>query len=209
MKKLLKLMVAVLMVISFTACSGEESTDEQKTVVENFFKYVKECEFDKLDDIAEKEVVDSFGLDSMEASLSVYSDPETYGQVFVDETEDFKKAVFENLFTDIKIGDIEVDGDTTTVKVTGQFTDYSTISLDTSVVKEMSETYINENKDELAKIYKEQGITAYQIKIYDAIAPQYYEQMKAALKDAKSSDLTATFKLENKDDKWIITSITD
>lgn len=209
MKKILKLMLAVLMIVSFTACSGETSTDEQKEVVESFFNYVAECEFDKLDDIAESDVVDSFGLDSMEASLSAYNDPDTYGQVFIDETEDFKKAVFEKLFTDIKIGDIDVDGDTSTVKVTGKYTDYSTISLDTSIITELQNNYINENKDELANIYREQGATAYQIKVFDNIAPQYYEQMKAALDEAESTDLTATFTLEKKDDKWIITSITD
>ena len=209
MKKILKLMLAVLMIFSFTACSGGDSTDEQKEIVENFFEYVSKCRFDKLDDIAEKSVVDSFGLDSMEASLSRYSDPDTYGQVFVDETEEFKKEVFKNLFTDIKVGDIEVDDDTTTVKVTGKYLDYSSITLDTSIITELQETYVNANKEELAKIYREEGLTAYQIKVFDNIAPQYYEKMKEALKQAKETDLTATFKLEKKDDQWIITSITD
>ena len=62
MKKVLKLLLAVFMVVSFTACSGGNSTDEQKNVVENFFKYVSECEFDKLKEIADKE--DSFCSES-------------------------------------------------------------------------------------------------------------------------------------------------
>ena len=32
----------------------------------------------------------------------------------------FKKAIFKDLFTDIKIKDIKADGDKTTVKVTGK-----------------------------------------------------------------------------------------
>lgn len=208
MKKILKLMLVMLMVVSFTACFGGDSTDEQKEVVENFFEYVSKCQFDKLDDIAEKSVIDSFGLDSMEASLNRY-DADTYGQVFVDETEEFKKEVFKNLFTDVKVGDIEVDKDTATVKVTCQYLDYSSITLDTSIIKDLQETYIESNKEELAKIYREKGLTAYQIKIFDNIAPQYYDKMKETVKTAKPTDLTATFKLEKKDAKWMITSITD
>lgn len=209
MKKVLKLLLAVFMVVSFTACSGGNSTDEQKNVVENFFKYVSECEFDKLKEIADDSVVSSLGLEKMEAQLSRYDDPDTYGKVFVEETESFKKAVFEDLFQDIKIGDIEIDGDKATVKITGKYLDYSSIQLDTSVITNLQQTFINENRDELLKVYREEGMKAYQIKVYDAVAPKYYEEMKKALKEANATDLTGTFTLEKKDDQWIITAITD
>ena len=209
MKKVLKLLLAVFMIVSFTACSGGNSTNEQKEVVENFFEYVSECEFDKLKEIADDAVVSSLGLEKMEAQLSRYDDPETYGEVFVEETESFKEAVFEDLFQDIVIGDIEVDGDQSTVKITGKYLDYSSIQLDTSVITDLQQTFINENKDELLKVYREEGMRAYQIKIYDAVAPQYYSEMKKALKEANTTDLTGTFNLEKKDDQWIITSITD
>lgn len=209
MKKALKLLLGVFMVVSLAACSGGNSTDEQKKVVEDFFEYVSECEFDKLDEIADDAVISSLGLEEMEAQLSRYDDPETYGEVFVEETESFKEAVFEDLFQDIVIGDIEVDGDQSTVKITGKYLDYSSIQLDTSVITDLQQTFINENKDELLKVYREEGMKAYQIKIYDAVAPQYYSEMKKALKEANATDLTGTFSLEKKDDQWIITSITD
>ena len=39
MKKVLKLLLAVFMVVSFTACSGGNSTDEQKHLAELFNFY--------------------------------------------------------------------------------------------------------------------------------------------------------------------------
>ena len=81
--------------------------------------------------------------------------------------------------------------------------------IDTSVITNLQQTFINENRDELLKVYREEGMKAYQIKIYDAVAPKYYEEMKKALKEANATDLTGTFTLEKKDDQWIITAITD
>ena len=42
----------------------------------------------------------------MEKELSQYTEEE-HGKVFVDETNKFKKAIFKDFFTDIKIKDIK------------------------------------------------------------------------------------------------------
>ena len=135
-------------------------------------------------------------LEKIEKELSQYTEEE-YGKVFVDETNKFKKAIFKDLFTDIKIKDIKADGDKTTVKVTGKQKDYSQVSFDQS----------EEHQDELAKVYKEEGLSAYQIKVYDGIAPILYQSMTDTYKSAPTEKLTATFTLEKKNDKWIITGI--
>ena len=74
------------------------------------------------------------------------------------------------LFTDIKIKDIKADGDKTTVKVTGKQKDYSQVSFDQSELNTTAQQYVEEHQDELAKVYKEEGLSAYQIKVYDGIA---------------------------------------
>ena len=43
MKKLMKMLVAMMMALSLAACSGGDSTEEQENTVNNFFKYVSEC----------------------------------------------------------------------------------------------------------------------------------------------------------------------
>ena len=130
-----------------------------------------------------------------------------YGKVFVDETNKFKKAIFKDLFTDIKIKDIKADGDKTTVKVTGKQKDYSQVSFDQSELNTTAQQYVEEHQDELAKVYKEEGLSAYQIKVYDGIAPILYQSMTETYKSAPTEKLTATFTLEKKNDKWIITGI--
>ena len=47
----------------------------------------------------------------------------------------------------------------------------------------------------------------YQIKVYDGIAPILYQSMTDTYKSAPTEKLTATFTLEKKNDKWIITGI--
>ena len=93
------------------------------------FDYVKECDITKLKKVASEDVLSGMDLEKMEKELSQYTEEE-YGKVFVDETNKFKKAIFKDLFTDIKIKDIKADGDKTTVKVTGKQKDYSQVSFD-------------------------------------------------------------------------------
>ncbi len=207
MKKVLKLMLAVLMTISLAACSGGNSTEEQEKVVENFFTYVSECKFDELAEITDDSVIDTMGITAMEASLNMYDDPDTYGKVFIDETEEYKKAVFKDLFTDIKITNAEIEGDETTVTVSGKYMNYNSIDLSSVDIDAIAEEYVNANSTELMQTYQNEGYNAYQIKIYDNIAPVYYDQMKELLKQAESSDFDGKFVLENKDDQWIITSV--
>ena len=205
MKKLMKLM-CVFALVFVAGCGASSSTDEQKEVVTNFFDYVKECDITKLKKVASEDVLSGMDLEKMEKELSQYTEEE-YGKVFVDETNKFKKAIFKDVFTYIKIKDIKADGDKTTVKVTGKQKDYSQVSFDQSELNTTAQQYVEEHQDELAKVYQEEGLSAYQIKVYDGIAPILYQSMTETYKNAPTEKLTATFTLEKKNDKWIITGI--
>lgn len=167
MKKLMKLM-CVFALVFVAGCGASSSTDEQKEVVTNFFDYVKECDITKLKKVASEDVLSEMDLEKMEKELSQYTEEE-YGKVFVDETNKFKKAIFQDLFTDIKIKDIKADEDKTTVKVTGKQKDYSQVSFDQSELNTTAQQYVEEHQDELAKVYQEEGLSAYQIKVYDVL----------------------------------------
>ena len=97
--------------------------------------------------------------------------------------------------------------DKTTVKVTGKQKDYSQVSFDQSELNTTAQQYVEEHQGELAKVYQEEGLSAYQIKVYDGIAPILYQSMTETYKSAPTEKLTATFTLEKKNDKWIITGI--
>lgn len=204
MKKLMKLMCVFALV--FVAGCSSSSTDEQEKTVTNFFSYVKDCDIQKLKKVASEDVLDDMDLEEMEKELSQYTEEE-YGKVFVDETNKFKKAIFKDLFTNVKIKEIKADGDKTTVKVTGKQKDYSKVSFDQDELNTTAQQYVEEHQDELAKVYQEEGLAAYQIKVYDGIAPILYQSMTDTYKSAPTEKLTATFTLEKKDDQWMITGI--
>lgn len=207
MKKLMKLM-CVFALVFVAGCGASSSTDEQKEVVTNFFDYVKECDITKLKKVASEDVLSGMDLEKMEKELSQYTEEE-YGKVFIDETNKFKKAIFKDLFTDIKIKDIKADGDKTTVKVTRKNKKItSQVSFWQSELNTTAQQYVEMNiKIELAKVYQEEGLSALQIKVYDGIAPILYQSMTDTYKSAPTEKLTATFTLEKKNDKWIITGI--
>lgn len=206
-KRIMKVMCVFALVLVASGC-GASSTDAQEQTVTDFFTYIKDCDIKKLKKISSSDVLDDMQLETMEASLSQYTE-EDYGKIFVKETNKFKKAIFKDLFTDIKITDVKEKDNKTTVKVTGKQKDYSSISFDQSKLSQISEDYIEEHQDELTRIYQEKGMSAYKIKVFDGVAPILYKNMTDTYKKASTKKFTGTFTLEKKNDKWIITGIDD
>ncbi len=203
MKKIVTI-ICCLMLFLIVGCS--KSTKEQETVVNNFFEYIKECDIDKLKTVASEDVIADMQLEDMEKSLSAYTEEE-FGKVFVKETNNFKVSIFSGLFSDVKIGDITVDGDKTNVMVKCKQKDYTKVSFNQSSISFAAQEFVNNNKDDLMKVYQEQGLKAYQIKIYDGIAPIVYQQLIDEYNKIESNDSDSTFVLEQKDGKWMITDI--
>lgn len=203
MKKIVTI-ICCLMLFLIVGCS--KSTKEQETVVNNFFEYIKECDIAKLKTVASEDVIADMQLEDMEKSLSAYTEEE-FGKVFVKETNNFKVSIFSGLFSDVKIGDITVDGDKTNVMVKCKQKDYTKVSFNQSSISFAAQEFVNNNKDDLMKVYQEQGLKAYQIKIYDGIAPIVYQQLIDEYNKIESNDSDSTFVLEQKDGKWMITDI--
>ena len=59
----------------------------------------------------------------------------------------------------------------------------------------------------LLKSIKKKVYQHIKLKVYDGIAPILYQSMTDTYKSAPTEKLTATFTLEKKNDKWIITGI--
>ena len=203
MKKIMKVLCVFALV--FLAGCGSNSQDEQKQVVTDFFAYVSKCDTNNLKKITSSSVFNDMELEKMEKELSEFTE-EKYGKVFVEETDKFKKAIFKDLFTDIKITDVKEDGDEVKVTVTGKEKDYD-FSFDQSELNDLATQYVTEHQDELLKVYQEEGETAFQIKIFDEIAPTVYKAMTDTYKKAPTKKLKSTVTLEKKDDKWIITGL--
>ena len=203
MKKIMKILCVFALV--FLAGCGSNSQDEQKQVVTDFFTYVSKCDTKNLKKITSSSVFNDMELEKMEKELSQYTEEE-FGKVFVEETDKFKKAIFKDLFTDIKITDVKEDGDKVKVTVTGKEKDYD-FSFDQSELNDLATQYVTDHQDELLKVYQEEGETAFQIKIFDEIAPTIYKTMTDTYKAAPTKKLKSTVTLEKKDDKWIITGL--
>lgn len=204
MKKIMKIL-CVFALVFLAGCSSTNSQDEQKQVVTDFFTYVSKCDIKNLKKITSSSVLNDMKLEKMEEELSQYTEEE-FGKVFVEETDKFKKAIFKDLFTDIKIKDVKEDGDKVKVTVTGKEKDYD-FSFDQSELNDLATQYVTEHQDELLKVYQEEGEAAFQIKIFDEIAPTIYKTMTDTYKKAPTKKLKSTVTLEKKDDKWIITKL--
>ena len=116
MKKIMKVL-CVFALVFLAGCSSTNSQDEQKQVVTDFFTYVSECDIKNLKKITSISVLNDMALEKMDEELSQYTEEE-YGKVFVEETDKFKKAIFKDLFTDIKIKDVKEDGENRLVRET-------------------------------------------------------------------------------------------
>lgn len=204
MKKVMKIL-CVFALIFLAGCSSK-SQDEQKQVVTDFFTYVEKCDTKGLKKVTSSSVLSKLNIEKMEKQLSQYSE-EQYGKVFVEETNKFKKAIFKDFFSNIKIKDVKEDGDKVKVSVTGKEKDYTKLDFDTSEFSTIFQDYIKEHYSEIMKVYQEEGETAANIKVFDEIAPTFYEKMTEAYKKVPTKSMSSTLTLEEKDGQWIITGI--
>lgn len=208
MKKIAQSILLLTITLGVTACS-HTSTDVQEDTVNDFFQYVEKADSDKLETICDDSINDAMGIDKMNDYFDTLLDEDTYGEVFVKEAQDFKGEVMENLFTSYKIGETEIDGDTSKVNVTGEYTDYSAVNFDDSVVAAMAKTYAQEHMNELQELYQQDGYNALMKKIYSDIAPDMFDEMLDQMSEAKKKDFDIIFELKEKDGKWLITAITE
>lgn len=205
MKKILKIALCALMVVGLAACGGE-STDAQKKVVDNFFAYLKEGDLDKVSTICTGDDANLGSFTTMAKSFEVYEDVDTYGQVFVDETKKFVKDVFGALVESYEVKSIEKDGDNYVATVNAKMRDLSSVSFDQSEFTTMAQDYVNDNKDELVKLYQSDK-SAYLDKVFGYVAPKIYGAMMEKVKAVQPEDVTTKITLTKDGDNWKISKI--
>lgn len=208
MKKIARSILLLTLTLGVTACSNS-STTEQEDIVNDFFRYIEDADSDKLNTICDDSINDAMGIDDMNEYFDAFLDEDKYGEAFVKEAQDFKEEVFENLFISYEIQDSEKDGDAVKVNVSGQYTDYSAVSFDDSGVASMAASYTQEHVNELQEVYQQEGYDALMKKVYSDIAPDMFDEIASQMSEAERKDFDIIFELEEKNDKWLITSITE
>ena len=71
------------------------------------------------------------------------------------------------------------------------------------------ETYQNENREELLRIYEEQGAEAMRRKIYSDVVEIMAASMKETVENAAPQKRQIVLTVEKQDEKWIVTGIED
>lgn len=207
MKKLSKILLVTMIVFSLVGCGEKASAVEQEQVVTHFFNYIKAGDVEKANKLGTDEYENYFSnaLDS----LNPYLDESAYGKVFVNEAQKFISVVFENLIKEYKIKSSKVEGDKTTIAVTGRFLELETMNVDdmTKATKELTEAYHKEHTEELKKIYAEKNQDGVMEKIFADIGKDLFALFVEKIEAEKGTEFTLSFELLKENDKWLINKI--
>ncbi|MBS6374417.1 MAG: hypothetical protein KH431_07415 [Erysipelotrichaceae bacterium] len=213
MKKFFKVFFVAVMVLSLAACGGKDSTDAQKKAVNTFFTYMKKADFDKIKGIMTddgyKDVED---LQKMAgSSFDEMLDAETYGDEAAKSAQKYIDYVFEKLFKDTKIKEVEVKDGKTIIKVKGKMASFDELkNIESSTeIQNLATDFENneENKKQAMEIYLSQGQDAMMKYIYNSIMPKFFEEAIKLIDKSSYNTYNATFTLIEKDGKWLIDKI--
>lgn len=208
MGRLTKFLLAVVIAFSMTGCGGGNNYNEQKDIVDSYFKYIKQGKLKKLENLMNRNAEDEFGgiefIEAMDEGKSLMD--EDLGGAFQKEFDGFIDEVCDRVISEYEIGKITEDADEIKIKVTGKYLLLEDLDTDVDMgyddedLKKILEDYANGNTD--LDEY-EKAITEY----YETFAKDIFGDWKKQLKKLGTKRFTATFTLVEKRNKWVIDGV--
>lgn len=206
MKKLLKVALCLLVVVGLAACGGE-STDAQKTVVDNFFTAIKKGDLDTITNLCTEDNTDISAFTQVSQAFEIFEDEETYGKAVCDEAKSFVSEMFDKLIDSYEIDSIEKDGDNYVATATLKMRNFTSIASETSSWSTDMLSYRTQHQSELAEIAKKDGQTAALEELYKNTIIPAMQETKAKLGTVATEDIKAKVTLTKVGEDWKISKI--
>ena len=226
MKKLLALLLAACMIVSLAACGGaaaDDGKEQASAVADSFLKSIQDGDFATAETYLSEDLQNELSWDTfldnatqkMQTSLLSSIPGYTPSDEVKAAIEDWTKTILGVMVRSYEVGDVSESGGAYTVKGKISVVDVSGTSNDEfyqlgqDLGKEASGDYMNEHLEELQKIYQEDGQNAVYDKIFADLLPTMLPKITEVFEKYDAADQDVELTVENKDGKYVITSIPD
>lgn len=206
MRKLMKVALCMLVAVGLVACGGE-STDAQKTVVENFFGSIKKGDIEAVTGLCTENNSSISVFTQASKAFEIFEDEDKYGKSVCDAAKSFVSEMFDKLIDSYEVKSIDKEDDNYVATVTVKMRDFSSVTADTSKWSSDMQTYANAHKNELAAIIKKDGQVAALEELYKNTLIPAMEETKGKLGTVKVQDITAKVTLTKVGEDWKISKI--
>ena len=236
MKKSLCLLGAIMVgaAVIFSGCGSSDGSggggaaaekaspeDEVTAVVDGFFTTMQSGDLSKLTEYCTDEVLANQELDGFadaegfDAAFYESLDLESMGLTQEDLSDEAKAAIsgmgstiVKNLIGSYELSDVSVKGDTAEVKGTVTYGYDTNFDIDIDAINnEYMESMPDEQINELAEIYANEGETAMMKKIINDMVPGLMDKYSEALLATEGQTETLEATVTKTDGKWMITEM--
>lgn len=226
MKKLLALLLAACMILSLAAC-GDAAADDGKSqasaVADSFLKAIEEGDFATAETYLSEDLQNELSWDTfledatqkMEQSLLSSIQGYTPSDEVKGAITDWTKELLGIMVRSYEVGEVTEKDGVYTVKGKIGVVDVSGTSneefyqLGQDLGKEASGDYMNEHKEELQKLYQDEGMNAVYDKIFADLLPTMLPKITEIFEKYDAVDQDVELTVENQDGKYVITNIPD
>ncbi|MCF0146809.1 MAG: hypothetical protein HUJ77_00270 [Clostridium sp.] len=212
MRRFASSLLSFVMIFTLFGCVRESHEEEIKNAVGDYFSLIKSGDYNKSMEMTNKDkgdFKDSFGFSNLDDKLLNNLINTNMGDVFNEEAESFISFVMSKSIGDYSIDKVKEKNGTAIVSLSGKcfdFTKFDPSSFDFNI-EELSTKYLNEHKDELKKIYTNEGQASMNQKIIDNISPEIFDELKKDIDDIEEVEFKMEILLKNIDGQWLISNI--
>ena len=211
------LVIVAILAMCLTGCGGSGQKGAIKDAAEGLMSALQAGDLDKITEFASEDIVKEDGDLSFVESIQGFTEEmlkslgveeENTSEEAMAAIEDFRDTMLGELVKSYEIGEIQIEDGIGYVSCDFTY-GYDPDSLNESdlsaSVQDIATSYTQENLDKLIEIYNTQGQDALTQAIVNGILPDLLGGMKEYIMSSGEKDVTCILKIENIEDKWLVT----
>lgn len=202
--KILKIGLVVILVGMFVGCNGNDSSNEkkEKAVIENYFKYLSEADFDKLDELLLDKSLNE-DMRDIANQMKGTDEPEIIGAKYKKAADKFVKDTFKKLIKEYKIIDSIKEDNEYIITVEAKVIDIDDIFDNNDEVDRLVQEYIVENSNQLAEKFGDDE-EAMEYYVFNDLAIDIFEILAKVVEQAEYVDEEIEFTVIEKNSSFLI-----
>lgn len=202
--KILKVGLVVILVGMFVGCSGGNSANEKKeeVVIEKYFKYLSEADFDKLEELLLDKSLNE-DMRDVANQMKGTDEPEIIGTNYKKAADKFVKNTFKNLIKEYKVMDSIKEDNEYIITVKAKVIDIDDIFDNSDKVDKLVQEYVVENADRLAEKFGDDE-EAMEYYVFNDLATDIFEILAKVVEQAEYVDQEIEFTVIERNSSFLI-----
>ena len=214
--KILTITLITCLMLSFVGC-GKSNVPANTEAAEVFMEAMDEADIDTISENCTEKAFKSLGLKALDPSRNsddffrgMGMEKELFSEDALATVDEYGKYYSEALISDYTINEVTEEDNEGYVNITVATYDLQALKEELTEhfktkLEPLVTAYTEENADELAAIYLENGEEAMVVHMFNNLMNDIMDLQKELIDNIETEDVTFILTLENIDDEWLVT----